>query len=134
MNKLAVFTILILMTVNLSARTRSITSCDEAPLLAAYQSQLPDHIMASSADTKPKLISQLPNVAIPILKRSQSKLVCVVIALDDHGKAQDLTVLYPAGFRLTINEKRLILALQWSAAEVEGKARSSLVTMDFEIR
>ena len=134
MNKFAVFTVLLLMSVSLSARQRLITSCDKAPLLATYQSQLPDHISAISADTKPKLISQLPNFAVPILKRSRSNLVCVVIALDEHGKAQDLAISYPAGFKLTSNEKSLILALQWSAAEVAEEPRPSLVSMDFEFR
>ena len=134
MNKLAIFTILLLMAVSLSARPRFIPSCDKAPLLVTYQSQLPDHILASAADKKPKLISELPNFAIPILKRSRSNLVCVVIALDKNGKTEDVAVSHPAGFKLTSNEKTLILALQWSAAELAGETRPSLVSMDFEFR
>jgi len=134
MNKFAALVFLLLVADSLAARERPITSCEKAPLLAEFQDQLPDHILAASADKKHKLVSELPRFAVPILRRSGSNLVCVVIVLDAQGKVQDLAVSYPAGFALTSREKNLIFALRWSAAEVAGEARPSLTNMDFEFR
>ncbi|MGB6144908.1 MAG: hypothetical protein WBG33_11500 [Rhodanobacter sp.] len=118
----------------ISAHERPISSCEKAPLLTYYQKQLPDYILGAAADTEPKIQSKIPYIAIPILKRANSRLVCIVVVLDETGKAKDLAVSYPAGFRLTDNEREQILALQWSAAEVAGQPRPSLANIDLELR
>jgi hypothetical protein len=134
MSKFTVCALLLLAVGSVSARERPIFSCDKAPLLVEYKKQLPDHILAASADTKPEPQSKLPRTAVPILERARSNLVCVVIALDATGKAEDLAVSYPAGFKLTDKEREQILLLQWSAAQLGGRMRPSLVNMDFAYR
>ena len=94
MSKFTVCALLLLAVCSVSARERPIFSCDEAPLLVEYKKQLPAHILAASADAKPEPQSKPPRIAVPILERARSNLVCVVIALDATGKAEDLAVSY----------------------------------------
>lgn len=110
---------------------RPVLSCDKAPLLAVFQKQLPDHILATAADRQPKITSALPPIAGSLYRRAMTDLVCVVLALDAAGKVQTAEVSYPAGVRLTPQERAQVLATQWSPAELTGQPRPSLVNMDF---
>ena len=117
-----------------SARQRSIHSCDEAPLLADLQRQLPDYILATSADVQPKLISKMPQFALSLYKRSSASLICVVVALDSSGKTQGVMISYPAGLTLTSRERDELLPLQWSPAQLNGQPRPSLVSIKVSAR
>ncbi|WP_424683769.1 hypothetical protein [Frateuria sp. YIM B11624] len=111
---------------------RPVLSCNKAPLLAVFQRQLPDHVLATTADTQPKITSALPPIAGSLYRRARTDLVCVVLALDATGKVQTAEVSYPAGVRLTSQERAQVLATQWSPAKLKGQPRPSLVNMDFK--
>jgi hypothetical protein len=110
---------------------RPILSCDKAPLLGVFQKQLPDHILAAAADKPPRITSPLPRIAGSLYRRARTDLVCVVLVLDAAGKVQTAEVSYPAGTRLTPQERAQVLATTWSPAEQHGQPRPSLVDMDF---
>lgn len=100
-------------------------------MLAVFQKQLPDHILAIAADRQPKIASALPPIAGSLYRRARTDLVCVVLALDAAGKVQTAEVSYPAGVRLTPQERAQVFATRWSPAELTGQPRPSLVNMDF---
>lgn len=112
---------------------RSILSCDKAPLLAAFQKQLPDHILATTADKQPKNLSPIPRgVAGSLHRRAMTSLVCVVVALDATGKAETAEVSYPVGIKLSPQERQQMLEPIWSPANQKGQAHPSLVSVTFQ--
>jgi hypothetical protein len=118
---------------NASRLDRPTLSCNKAPLLAVFQKQLPDHILATTADKQPKILSTLPaTVAGSLHRQAMTSLVCVVVALDSTGKAEAAEVSYPAGIKLNPQERQQILETEWSPAEQKGQARPSLVSVTFQ--
>jgi hypothetical protein len=112
---------------------RPILSCDKAPLLSVFQRQLPDHILATTADKQPKILSPLPmKVAGSLHRRAMTSLVCVAVALDATGKPETAEVSYPVGIKLNPQERQQILETEWSPAERKGQVRPSFVSMTFE--
>jgi len=124
MLKIMVFAVALLAANSALARDRPIRSCEKAPLLAEIQKLLPDHVIGKTADVEPKPVEKLPQFPRGIWMRSGSSLT---------GKPQDAMVSYPSRMGLTEQEKQVILAVQWTPAQVGGQARPSLVSMDFEI-
>jgi len=133
MLKITLFAVTLLAANNALASDRPIRSCEKAPLLAEIQKLLPDHVIGKTADVEPKPVEKLPQFPRGIWMRSGSSLTCVVVVLDETGKPQDAMVSYPSRMGLTEQEKQVILAVQWTPAQVGGQARPSLVSMDFEI-
>ncbi|WP_152980535.1 hypothetical protein [Stenotrophomonas ginsengisoli] len=134
MKPVLLLTALLLPAGNTAARERPITSCTKAPLLAVFQQERPDHILADDADDKPQALARLPRFDRNIWLRSGSELVCVVVALDSSGMPQELAVSYPAGYALSAEQEQQILSVQWSPARVDGQPRPALLNMDFRIR
>ena len=120
---------------NASRLDRPILSCDKAPLLGVFQKQLPDYILATTADTQPKNLSPFPKqVAGPLSRRAMTSLICIVVAVDATGKAQAAEVSYPVGTKLNPQERQQILETKWSPAEQKGQARPSLVSVTIQIQ
>lgn len=125
---------LLLATGHTAARQRPITSCAKAPLLAVFQQERPDHILADDADEKPQALARLPRFDRNIWLRSGSELVCVVVVLDSNGVPQEMAVSHPAGYALSAEQEQQILSVQWSPARLDGQPRPALLSMDFRIR
>ena len=134
MLKVIVFAVTLLAASSAMARDRPIRFCEKAPLLAEIQKLLPDHVIGKTADVEPKPVEKLPQFPRGIWMRSGSSLTCVVVVLDETGKPQDAIVSYPSQMGLTEQEKQVVLAVQWTPAQIGGQARPSLVSMDFETR
>ncbi|HUA79423.1 MAG TPA: hypothetical protein VL997_03555 [Dyella sp.] len=132
MKKIFVVALLLFVSSTINASDRRIFSCDKAPLLSAFQKQLPDHILAKTADKPPKILSEMPHIAGSLYNRAGTDLVCVVIAIDATGKAQAAEVSYPAGVKLIAKEREQLLETQWTPAEQNGQPRPSLENMSFE--
>ena len=112
---------------------RPIRSCEKAPLLTAMQKNLPDHVLGTTAEVKPKLLTKIGRTTIPaveILKRTRSpSLICIVLAVDATGKVQDAAISYP-NFSLTEREREQFLKLEYSPAQQGGRTVTSLTSID----
>lgn len=112
------------------AQGRPITSCDKAPLLPDFQQQLPDHVLDTNADIPPRLTSQSPRFfGGALFNRAHTSLVCFVVALDAGGKVQTAEISYPAGVRLTLKERAVLMNTTWSPALSHGSPVPSLTSI-----
>ena len=115
------------------ALERPIRSCENAPLLSSMQKNLPDHVLGSSAEVKPKLLTKIDRTTVPavdILKRTRSpSLICVVLAIDATGRVQDAAISYPS-LSLTEKEREKFLKLEYSPAQEGGRAVPSITSID----
>lgn len=107
---------------------KRITSCDKAPGLADFRKQFADHVLSDAA-TKPAKLMTEPKFDLSGLFRRGGNLICIVLAVDDAGRVQDAAVSYPAGLALQPAEREQFLGLLYSPAEIDGRPRSSLVTV-----
>lgn len=109
-----------------------ILSCDKAPLLAEFQRQIPDHVLAKASDDQLKSAgSSLSMVAGALFRRAKTDLVCIAVALDPSGKAETAEVSYPAGIKLTPQERQQILEVHWPTVEKKDQRYPTLVSMTF---
>ena len=112
---------------------RPIRSCEKAPLLTSMQKNLPDHVLGTTAEVKPKLLTKIGRTTIPaveILKRTRApSLVCIVLAVDATGKVQDAAISYP-NFSLTEREREQFLKLEYAPAQQGGRTVPSLTSID----
>lgn len=121
-------TLLLLTAATPAYAARPVTSCDRAPGLAEFQKQLPGHIVSEKADKPAKLLSE-PKFNLGGLFRRGGNLICIVLALDESGRVQDVAVSYPLGLTLQPAEREQFARLRYSPAEVAGEPRPSLATV-----
>ena len=105
-----------------------ITSCDEAPQLADVRAQFPRHILASEATSPPK-IKRHSDFSPHRLLRDVGSPVCIVMVVDSSGKVVDAKVVYPSSVLLTRQERKAIMSVRMTPAEVDGAPQSSLSIM-----
>jgi hypothetical protein len=130
MTRLLVALLIVLAAGASQARERAIRLCDKAPLLTTLNKKLPDHVLATSADVQPKLISTLPVIGGPLIARSGgASLICVAVVIDADGTTQGAMVSYPRSLSLTSEEQKLLMDLRWSPAMVDGNPRPSLTSL-----
>ena len=119
------------------ARDRFVQTCENAPLLSDMQKNLPDHVLDTSAEVKPKLLTKMARTTLPvmtILNRARSySLICIVLAIGADGKVQDAAISYPK-MALTEKEREQILKLEYAPAQQGGLAVPSLVSIDITVR
>ena len=119
------------------ARDRHIISCERAELLSEMQKNLPDHVLGTTADVKPKLLTKMTRTSIPavsIINRAHNRsLICIVLAIDTAGKVQDAAISYP-NISLTKAERDQLLKLEYSPAQHGGHAVPSLVNIDITLK
>ena len=134
MNRIVFFgTLLGLATAFPAHAAKPVTSCDRAPGLADFRKQLPDHILSEAATTPARSLSE-PKFNLGGLFRRGGNLICIVLALDETGRVQDVAVSYPVGLAMKPTEREQFLRLQYSPAEVDGQPRPSLVTVTSYVR